>query len=91
MSGRQHPGQMPAWIRDMTQRAEAPAWIRNPGRTGGTGGHRPTLAERRAAYALFTALRDTGLGQPGRPGVFATMRDPDDMSPLARRLFGAGQ
>ncbi len=63
-----------------------------------TGGHRASTAEKRAAYALFAAKRNAVAGLAGLPGrgrgrgaVFASMRDPGDMSPLARRIFGAGQ
>lgn len=54
----------------------------------GTGGHRATAAERRAAYAMFTANRSAMAGLAGRPGVFASMREPDSMSPLCQRIFG---
>jgi hypothetical protein len=83
---------LPAWIRQLPQRGagdDLPAWLRDALRAQGAGGHRATAAERRAAYARFAAARNAAArSRPARGAVFASMRAPDDMSPLARKLFG---
>jgi hypothetical protein len=69
-------------------RDEMPAWLRQ---VFGTGGHTASAAEKRQAWARFSAERNarafpTGAGS----GVFASMRGPGEVSPLGRRVFGAG-
>ncbi len=96
-------GGPPDWI---AGREELPDWIARLGTSleralagqlpRGTGGHRASTAEKRAAYALFVSKRNAVAGLAGLPGrgrgaVFASMRDPGDMSPLARRIFGGGR
>jgi hypothetical protein len=48
------------------------------------------MAERRAAFARFTAARSHA-ARPARGAVFASMRGPGDVSPLAARVFGIGR
>jgi hypothetical protein len=81
-------GRLPEWIERLPGGDDPPAWLRAKLAAGATGGHRASAAERRAAYAMFAARRNAIRGQAGHPGVFASMRDPDDMSPMARRIFG---
>ncbi len=83
--------QMPAWLRDKLHDGP-PVWLRNALRRQGVGGHTAGAAERAAAWAAFTAKRTAAATRPAAHGrVFASLRDPADVSPLARKIFGAGR
>jgi hypothetical protein len=90
-------GPYPEWVEKLqgaVSRAledDMPAWLRGAARPAGTGGHRAGAAEKQAVYARFVAMRDADRATSARPPVFASMRGPDDVSPLVRKIFGAGR
>jgi len=66
-----------------------PDWLAEALRGRGTGGHRATVADRARALAAYEARRGEARAGPAVHGrVLASLRGPDDMSPLARRVFG---